>query len=207
MLTLYQAEWCPFSSAVREVLTELGVDFVAKQVEAWPEDRASVRAELGTDQIPVLVTDDGATYVGTRRIFEYLEAFESPPGAAQHRHRFEEHLSAREREVSAKLLARFRKDHAGPAVDARPEDADVVDVPGESRYELRLGDRVIGCLEYRREDSTVAFTHTVIDKACEGRGFGTRLVHDAVADAEEAGLRVLPLCSFVRAYLTRREQV
>jgi predicted GNAT family acetyltransferase len=153
------------------------------------------------------VTDDGATYVGTRRIFEYLEAFESPPGAAQHRHRFEEHLSAREREVSAKLLARFRKDHAGPAVDARPEDADVVDVPGESRYELRLGDRVIGCLEYRREDSTVAFTHTVIDKACEGRGFGTRLVHDAVADAEEAGLRVLPLCSFVRAYLTRREQV
>jgi predicted GNAT family acetyltransferase/glutaredoxin len=207
MLTLYQAEWCPFSSAVREVLTELGVDFVAKQVEAWPEDRASMRAELGTDQIPVLVTDDGATYVGTRRIFEYLEAFESPPGAAQHRHRFEEHLSAREREVSAKLLARFRKDHAGPAVDARPEDADVVDVPGESRYELRLGDRVIGCLEYRREDSTVAFTHTVIDKACEGRGFGTRLVHDAVADAEEAGLRVLPLCSFVRAYLTRREQV
>ena len=29
MLTLYQAEWCPFSSAVREVLTELGIDFVA----------------------------------------------------------------------------------------------------------------------------------------------------------------------------------
>jgi len=28
MLTLYQAEWCPFSSAVREILTELGLDFV-----------------------------------------------------------------------------------------------------------------------------------------------------------------------------------
>ena len=30
MLTLYQAEWCPFSSAVREILTELGLDFVAR---------------------------------------------------------------------------------------------------------------------------------------------------------------------------------
>jgi len=26
ILTLYQAEWCPFSSAVREALTELGID-------------------------------------------------------------------------------------------------------------------------------------------------------------------------------------
>jgi len=32
-LTLYQSEWCPFSSAVREVLTELGIDAVMRQVE------------------------------------------------------------------------------------------------------------------------------------------------------------------------------
>ena len=205
MLTLYQAEWCPFSSAVREVLTELGVDFVAKQVEAWPEDRAAMRAELGIDQIPALVTEDGSTRVGTRRIFEYLESFESPPGAHEHRRRFEEHLTARERDVAGKLLARFRKDHAGPAVEAAPEDADVVNVPAEGRYELRIGDRVIGSVAYRRQDETITFTHTVVDKACEGRGFGTRLVRDAVADAEAAGLRVVPLCSFVRAYLRRRD--
>jgi predicted GNAT family acetyltransferase/glutaredoxin len=203
--TLYQAEWCPFSSAVREVLTELGIDFFAKQVEAWPEDRAELRAELGTDQIPTLVTDDGAVYTGTRRIFEYLESFETPPAAAEHRRRFEEHLTAREREVVGKLLARFRKDHAGPPVEASPEDADVVNVPAESCYELRIGDRMIGCVAYRLQDSTIAFTHTVVDKACEGRGFATRLVRDAVADAEAAGLRVLPLCSFVRTYLRRRD--
>ncbi|HEX6789309.1 MAG TPA: GNAT family N-acetyltransferase [Gaiellaceae bacterium] len=206
MLTLYQAEWCPFSSAVREVLTELGLDFVAKQVEAWPEDRASMRDALGVDQIPALVVDDGAVHVGTRRIFAYLETFESPPGATEHRARFEEHLTARERDVAAKLLVRFRRDHAGPPVEAKPEDADVVNVPAEHRYELRVGERVIGCLAYRLEDSTVAFTHTVVDKACEGRGFGTRLVRDAVADAEAAGLRIVPLCSFVRGYLERRTQ-
>lgn len=204
VVTLYQTEWCPFSSAVREVLTELGVDFVAKQVEAWPEDRAALRAEHGTDQIPTLVADDGSVHTGTRRIFAYLESFEPPPGAAEHRHRFEEHLTARERDVAGKLLARFRRDHAGPPVEAAPEDADVVNLPAEHRYELRVGDRVIGCLAYRLKDSTIEFTHTVVDKACEGRGFGTRLVRDAVADTEAAGLRVVPLCSFVRAYLRQR---
>ena len=54
MLTLYQAEWCPFSSAVREILTELGLDFVARQVEAWPEERAGLRAVSGSDEIPTL---------------------------------------------------------------------------------------------------------------------------------------------------------
>ena len=43
MLTLYQAEWCPFSSAVREILTELGLDFVARQVEACPQPTSSLR--------------------------------------------------------------------------------------------------------------------------------------------------------------------
>jgi len=206
MLILYQAEWCPFSSAVREVLTELGLDFVAKQVEAWPEDRAALRDELGTDRIPTLVAEDGSVYVGTRRIFEYLESFESPAQAAQHRRRFEEHLPARERDVAGKLLSRFRKDHAGAAVEAGPEDADVVNVPAESRYELRVGDRVIGEVSYQVHDTSITFTHTEVDKACEGRGFGTRLVRDAVADAEAAGLRVVALCPFVRAYLKRRDR-
>jgi uncharacterized protein len=205
VLTLYQAEWCPFSSAVREVLTELGLDFVAKQVEAWPEDRAAMRGELGTDRIPTLVADDGSVYIGTRRIFEYLESFDSPPEAERHRRRFEEHLPARRRDVAGKLLTRFRRDHAGPPVEARPEDADVVNVPAESRYELRVGDRVIGEAAYQLEDGAIAFTHTEVDKACEGRGFGTRLVRDAIADAEAAGLRVVPLCPFVRAYVRRRD--
>jgi predicted GNAT family acetyltransferase/glutaredoxin len=206
MLTLYQAEWCPFSSAVREVLTELGVDFVAKQVEAWPEDRGALRGELGTDQIPTLVGEDGSVHIGTRRIFEYLESFESPPEAARHRRRFDEHLPARERDVAGRLLSRFRRDHAGPPVAIEPEDADVVNVPAESRYELRVGDRVIGQVSYQLHDTSIAFTHTEVDKVCEGRGFGTRLVRDAVADAEAAGLRVVPLCPFVRAYLRRRDR-
>ena len=72
MLTLYQAEWCPFSSAVREILSELGLDFVARQVEAWPEDRAGLRAVFGSDEIPILEIEDGRFFVGTRAIYGYL---------------------------------------------------------------------------------------------------------------------------------------
>ncbi len=52
MVTLYQTEWCPLSAAVREVLTELGVDFVARQVEPWPEQRQELRASPAPTRSP-----------------------------------------------------------------------------------------------------------------------------------------------------------
>ncbi len=59
MLHLYQAEWCPFSHLVRQRLTELGVDFVAHQVEPYPEQRDAMEAAVGSRLIPVVVLDDG----------------------------------------------------------------------------------------------------------------------------------------------------
>lgn len=59
MYHLYQAEWCPFSHLVRQRLTELGVDFVAHQVEPLPEQRDAMEAAVGGRLIPVLVLDDG----------------------------------------------------------------------------------------------------------------------------------------------------
>ena len=58
MITLWQAEWCPYSSAVRERLTELGIDFIARQVEPSEEHRTQV------DEIPTLEllgVDDAVT--------------------------------------------------------------------------------------------------------------------------------------------------
>ena len=98
-LTLYQTEWCPFSSAVREVLTELGLDFVARQVEPWPKDRTELKAIADTDQIPVLRTEDGRFFRGTREIFAHLQEREPSRDAAGHRRRFGAHRDARESDV------------------------------------------------------------------------------------------------------------
>lgn len=203
MLALYQAEWCPYSSAVREVLTELGLDFVTRQVEPEPEQRERLRALAGTDGIPVLETEDGELFRGTREIFKYLETREPWEYADAHRQRFLDHADARKSDGMARIVARFRHDEPGPKVDAAPVDAVVVDVPEESRYELRLGDRRIGLAAYHRRDDRIAFTHTEVDAACEGRGFGTRLVQGALDDARARGLEIVPLCPFVAAYVKR----
>jgi glutathione S-transferase len=107
-VTLYQAEWCPFSSAVRELLTELGIDTVLRQVEPLPEQRDGLRELAGTDEIPVLQTQDGRMYRGTREIFAHLRELDAGRYAAAHRQRYEEHREDRLREVTGRLLERFQ---------------------------------------------------------------------------------------------------
>jgi glutaredoxin len=108
VIELYQAEWCPFSAAVRERMTELGLDFVAHQVAPWPEERIALVDKTGTDEIPVLVAD-GAPFVGTREIFAFLDQFDVPPAAAEHRARYHEHRAARERDTTGIVLERGAK--------------------------------------------------------------------------------------------------
>jgi glutaredoxin 3 len=71
-MDLFQAEWCPHSHRVRQRLTELGIDFTARQVPAEPDDRAAMREATGTDEIPVLVTDDGEIVSGEDAILDHL---------------------------------------------------------------------------------------------------------------------------------------
>jgi glutathione S-transferase len=106
-VTLYQAEWCPFSSAVREVLTELGIDAVVRQVEPWPEQRDRMREVAGTDEIPVLVAEDGRVFRGTREIFAHLATRASGRFAADHRGRYAEHREARQADATGRLLQHF----------------------------------------------------------------------------------------------------
>jgi glutathione S-transferase len=99
VLTLYQAEWCPYSSAVRQRLTELGCDFVAKQVAPRQEDRP------GEHEIPLLVTGDGERFEGTDAVFEYLAALVPAESEHEHRAQYRAHRSDRVRETAARVLA------------------------------------------------------------------------------------------------------
>jgi predicted GNAT family acetyltransferase/glutaredoxin len=205
-LTLYQAEWCPFSAAVREVLTELGLDVVLRQVEPWPEERETLRRVAGTDAIPVLETEDGTLHRGTRAIFAHLRERDPWRFAAAHRRRFADHRDARESDVPGQLIEYFRGSDELEAAAGEPADAVVADVPEESRYELRLDGRLVGLLAYRRRGDRIALTHTEVAEACEGRGFGSLLARAALADARRDGLAVVPLCPFVAGFLDRHPE-
>ncbi|HEY6017368.1 MAG TPA: glutaredoxin domain-containing protein, partial [Gaiellaceae bacterium] len=63
-MELWQTEWCPASRRVRQRLTELGVDYVVRQVPVEREARTALLAATGVDTIPVLVLDEGTVVAG-----------------------------------------------------------------------------------------------------------------------------------------------
>jgi glutathione S-transferase len=99
MLELYQAEWCPYSAAVRERLTELGIDFVARQVAPRQEDRD------GGHEIPLLVTDEGERFEGTDAVFGYLDERSGLGDERGHRAQWRAHREDRSKETTSAVLA------------------------------------------------------------------------------------------------------
>ncbi|WP_304450876.1 GNAT family N-acetyltransferase [Nocardiopsis sp. YSL2] len=80
---------------------------------------------------------------------------------------------------------------------------DVVDARDRRRYEITADGEVAGFAEYIVTDALVTFTHTEIDPAFEGRGLGGTLVRAALDDVRSRGLKVLPLCPFVKGWIQR----
>jgi glutathione S-transferase len=91
-MELYQAEWCSHSHKVRQRLTELGLDFTARQVAADPDDREEMKRRIGTDEIPVLLPDGGEPVCGEDDILEYLDGFEEREDADAHREKAKEEV-------------------------------------------------------------------------------------------------------------------
>jgi glutathione S-transferase len=70
---------------VRQRLTELGLDFTARQVPADPDDRSAMKDQVGTDEIPVLVVEGEAPVCGDEAILEYLGRYHECGDADEHR--------------------------------------------------------------------------------------------------------------------------
>jgi uncharacterized protein len=92
---------------------------------------------------------------------------------------------------------------------AAMDDADVTvrDQPSQHRFEVLVGDSVAGFVTYRDEGGALAFLHTEVDDAYEGRGLGSTLVGQALATARDRGVGVLPYCEFVQAYLKKHAEL
>lgn len=70
-----------------------------------------------------------------------------------------------------------------------------------SRYELVMGDEIVGIADYRKQGGVLVFPHTEIKSSLRGRGMGARLVQGALDDARSQGQRVLPHCWYVAEFI------
>ncbi len=85
-------------------------------------------------------------------------------------------------------------------------DYTVRDNPAELRYEILADDDLLGIIRYVKEPGTVVLVHTEIEPSLEGQGVGSRLVAGALADIRSRGLKLVPVCPFVLAYLKRHPE-
>jgi glutathione S-transferase len=83
MLELFQTEWCPASRRVRQRLTELGLDYVNRQVPVERQARTTLREVVGADTIPALRLENGSVVVGEENILVYLDEHFLQPREAE----------------------------------------------------------------------------------------------------------------------------
>ena len=82
------------------------------------------------------------------------------------------------------------------------DDLAVINNESANRFEIRIGDEV-AFLTYRRDGSTIAYTHTEVPPALEGHGIAAKLATHALDYARANSLDVVPLCPYVADYIKR----
>ncbi|BAI75543.1 acetyltransferase (plasmid) [Azospirillum sp. B510] len=81
----------------------------------------------------------------------------------------------------------------------------VRDNPDLGRYELTVGGAT-ALVAYDRRDGKIALTHTVVPDEMAGQGVGSALAKGTLDDIRARGLKILPLCSFIAAYIKRHPE-
>jgi len=74
-----------------------------------------------------------------------------------------------------------------------------------SRFEIHSAGKT-AFLEYQRTPSTLVLAHTEVPPELEGRGVAGKLVHAALDLALAEGVKIVPMCPFVTAYLRRHRE-
>ena len=84
--------------------------------------------------------------------------------------------------------------------------ANVRDHADKHRFEIDLGDGSFAIAQYNLLEGKIMFTHTEVPPDHEGKGLGTKLIEASLASARERGLKVIPICPFVAAYIKQHEE-
>ncbi len=77
----------------------------------------------------------------------------------------------------------------------------------EARHQFELAvDGHVALAAYRLKPDVITFTHTEVPKELGGRGIGSQLAKGALDQVRARGLKVVPLCPFIKAYIEKHPE-
>ena len=86
------------------------------------------------------------------------------------------------------------------------EEYELIDNVDGKQYEFHIREYVPYIEYMKSKNGEIYFTHTEVPIPLEGKGVGSQLVAKSLADVERQGLKLVPLCPFVAAYIQRHPE-
>jgi len=84
--------------------------------------------------------------------------------------------------------------------------AELIDNAARSRFEMAVGHAVAVVNYARPRGNTIELTHTEVPETLAGQGVGSRLAKAVLDRVRANGLRVVPSCPFIAAYIERNPE-
>ncbi len=80
--------------------------------------------------------------------------------------------------------------------------SEIINNKAHHRYELEI-DGHIAATYYKLADGVITFIHTEVPPELGGKGIGSNLIRGALDQVRADGLKVIPQCPFVRAFIEK----
>jgi predicted GNAT family acetyltransferase len=80
--------------------------------------------------------------------------------------------------------------------------AEIRDNPDRSRFEMDAGND-IAVVNYRLTPGVITLSHTEVPEELEGQGLGSTIVRGVLDVVRMRGLKVVPACGFVAAFIRK----
>jgi len=83
--------------------------------------------------------------------------------------------------------------------------SDVIDNKAHHRFELVVEGHLAAAY-YKVEGNVITFIHTEVPLELGGKGVGSKLVQGALDQVRAAGMKVIPICPFVKAWIGKHPE-
>jgi predicted GNAT family acetyltransferase len=74
------------------------------------------------------------------------------------------------------------------------------------KFTIAVDGKTVGLTEYADEGRSRVFPHTEVNDGFEGRGLGSIVIGEALAQTRAEGLRIVPQCPMVVAYVDKHPE-